>query len=174
MRFRHRSLPLLALLSFSAIAAVAAQPSETPPATKEVMLAAAPPTVDSVVTIEQRDVPKFTFTMIESVTAHAQIDRRDHRSPQRAPLSMQVVALGAIAGSVRAKVRCSSKTKNEGFDGTAFRFDAVYSSDPSSENKSFTDATPSLSLNMTISDGKPAADQFEEGKEYYLDFTPAE
>jgi hypothetical protein len=111
MRFRHRSLPLLALLSFSAIAAVAAQPSETPPATKEVML---------------------------------------------------------------AKVRCSSKTKNEGFDGTAFRFDAVYSSDPSSENKSFTDATPSLSLNMTISDGKPAADQFEEGKEYYLDFTPAE
>ena len=51
------------------------------------------------------------------------------------------------------------------------RFDAVYSDDKNSENYSFSQATPSLSLSMYISN--PAVlDAFEQGKEYYLDFTP--
>jgi hypothetical protein len=74
-------------------------------------------------------------------------------------------------GNVRAKVRCNSKTPSGG--ATHLSFGAVYSSEPNSENKAFSDATPTLSLNMSITDGKPAADAFEEGKEYYLDFSPA-
>jgi hypothetical protein len=164
MRVKHCSVALLAALVFAPVMLVAE------PVPKENVVAAEPqpaaPDSVVVVTIAARHVAVDSAIQIQSTDVP--------RAPVRAPLSMSVVALGAIAGTVRAKVRCSSKTKNEGFDGTAFRFDAVYSSDPGSENKSFTDATPALSLNMTISDGKPAADQFEEGKEYYLDFTPAE
>lgn len=74
-------------------------------------------------------------------------------------------------GNVRAKVRCNSRNETPG-SGTSLSFSAV--TDGSEENKSFSDATPNLSLNMTISPGKPAADSFEQGKEYYLDFSPAE
>lgn len=73
--------------------------------------------------------------------------------------------------AIRAKVRCNSKS--EGGGATHLSFGAVYSDDPNSENKAFSDSTPSLSLNMAIMDGKPAAEMFEQGKEYYLDFSPA-
>ena len=76
---------------------------------------------------------------------------------------------------VRAKMKCSSAAKQEEFGGdTVVRLDAVYSSDPNSENKSFSDYTPSASVIMTISKGKPAADQFVVGAEYYVDFTKVE
>lgn len=49
----------------------------------------------------------------------------------------------------------------------------VYSQDPDSENKKFWDATPSGEVKLgTIN--KAAADYFELGEEYYLDFTKAE
>jgi len=50
---------------------------------------------------------------------------------------------------------------------------AVYSTDPNSENKSFTDATPQAAIDITIDKKKPAAAAFEVGREYYVDFTPA-
>lgn len=73
--------------------------------------------------------------------------------------------------NVRAKVRCTSRNETPGM-GTSLSFSAV--TDGSEENKSFSDATPNLSLNMTISPGKAAADAFRQGQEYYVDFSPAQ
>ena len=93
----------------------------------------------------------------------------------RRALALHPHAPGDPHMSVRAKVRCNSKSPASGpGTATSLSFGAVFSDDPASENKAFSDATPSLSLSMSIADGKPAADQFEQGKEYYLDFTPAE
>ncbi len=52
-------------------------------------------------------------------------------------------------------------------------FQAVHSQDPNSENRRFWEATPSGEIRLgTVS---PAAwEQFELGKEYYIDFSPAE
>lgn len=70
----------------------------------------------------------------------------------------------------RAKFKVVSKDPCE---TGAVTFAPVYSSDPKHENKSFWDATPSGTIQMWISN--PAAfSQFELGKEYYVDFTPAE
>ena len=75
--------------------------------------------------------------------------------------------------TVRAKFVCNGKIPSYG-NQTTVCFNAVYSSDPNSENKVFTDATPSGRLEITISHDKPALDLFEVGKSYYLDFTPVE
>lgn len=48
----------------------------------------------------------------------------------------------------------------------------VYSTDPNHENKAFWDASPGGSLTLNVVN-KAASDQFELGKEYYVDFTPA-
>jgi hypothetical protein len=48
----------------------------------------------------------------------------------------------------------------------------VYDSNPTSENHNFWNATPSGEIRMTINNPDGAA-IFEEGKEYYVDFTPA-
>ena len=74
--------------------------------------------------------------------------------------------------TVRAKMQLGYKAKNPNGD-TRLNFYGVYSQDPASENKAFTDATPALNVSMVIAKDKPAADMFEQGKEYYLDFTPA-
>ena len=44
----------------------------------------------------------------------------------------------------------------------------------SEENKSFSRWTPVAYLEMWISDETPAGSFFEQGKEYYLDFTESE
>jgi hypothetical protein len=49
---------------------------------------------------------------------------------------------------------------------------AVYDSDPESENGKFFHATPAGSIQLSTVN-KEAAAQFEEGKSYYVDFTPA-
>jgi len=41
------------------------------------------------------------------------------------------------------------------------------------ENKDYAEATPSGKLELTIDKTRPAADFFETGKEYYLDFQEA-
>lgn len=74
-------------------------------------------------------------------------------------------------GSVRAKAQCGSRDMDSTGD-VHIRLFAVYSTDPESENKAFTDATPALTVLMTIAKGKPAAAMFEAGKEYYVDFIP--
>ncbi len=47
---------------------------------------------------------------------------------------------------------------------------AVYSSDPDSENRKFSDATPNGHLQMSIKAGGPL---FKQGAEYFLDFSEA-
>lgn len=73
---------------------------------------------------------------------------------------------------VRAKFKVSNITHHDG-GSTSLEMFPVYSSDPNHENKSFSDATPSGNIKLSISQGRPAASMFEVGKEYYVDFTPA-
>ncbi len=71
--------------------------------------------------------------------------------------------------TVRSKFRCDSKEKSN--DGYHLHFSVVTTG--SSENDIFFKWTPSGQLSMgTINE--VAAEQFEVGKEYYLDLTPAE
>jgi len=70
---------------------------------------------------------------------------------------------------IRAKFQCQ-KVKKESY-GEVIELQAVYSEE--GDNKSWSEATPSGSVNMVISN-EAAQGLFEEGKEYYLDFTPAE
>jgi hypothetical protein len=76
--------------------------------------------------------------------------------------------------SVRAKFRCSGITKREHWDKSqaAFTYDAEFHAvtGGSEENKAFFAATPTGNLKLST----VRADLFEPGKDYYLDFTPAE
>lgn len=70
--------------------------------------------------------------------------------------------------SVRAKVTCRSLA------GNWVHFDTVYEPDAAkdTENAWFTTATPGGQIQLLINN--PAAlSRFEQGKEYYVDFTPA-
>lgn len=77
---------------------------------------------------------------------------------------------------VRAKFFVSGVNKATSQVGgntiTTVKMHPVYSSDPDSENKVFTDATPcgEFTMGMTVPE---TADFFEPGQEYYLDFTRA-
>lgn len=68
---------------------------------------------------------------------------------------------------VRAKVNCTKKTESE------VCFTTVYEPDSSKndENARFTKATPWGEIRLGI-DNPEAMKQFEEGKQYYVDFTP--
>lgn len=70
---------------------------------------------------------------------------------------------------VRAKFKCICKTPLD--DGAEVVMEAVTSGNP--ENDSFFKYTPMGQLTMGVVN-PIAAEQFEVGKEYYLDFTPAE
>lgn len=73
---------------------------------------------------------------------------------------------------VRAKFRLDS-VKQWAYGGSkSFEFSAVYD-DGIEENKRYAKATPSGKLEIQI-DNPPAAEFFELGKSYYLDFTKAE
>jgi hypothetical protein len=72
--------------------------------------------------------------------------------------------------SVRAKFRVSSVTD---FGFTKQMKLVAVSDDGIPENQRYHKATPSGQIEMTI-DNPPAADQFTPGKEFYVDFTPAE
>jgi hypothetical protein len=72
---------------------------------------------------------------------------------------------------VRAKFKLSSIKQYE-YGGKQFEFSAVYD-DGIEENKRYAKATPSGSLLITV-DNPPAAEFFEIGKSYYLDFSKAE
>lgn len=72
--------------------------------------------------------------------------------------------------TVRAKMKCHAV---EHFEyGSKIRLGAVYGNN--GENKDFADATPAGECWMQISNGRPAGQLFEPGKEYYVDFTPVE
>ncbi|MHC1791833.1 hypothetical protein [Solidesulfovibrio sp.] len=79
--------------------------------------------------------------------------------------------------TVRAKFRCNHVQDNAqatamaGTGVTVF-MTPVFSDDPSSDNKKFTDATPAGNFNMTITVPETAA-FFVVGQEYYLDIAKA-
>lgn len=77
-----------------------------------------------------------------------------------------------MAQSVRAKFVCSQVTRFAHPGNVQVVLNPVMDS-RTPENKAFWDATPNGRLEMTITN-VAAADQFEPGKSYYLDFTPAE
>ena len=72
---------------------------------------------------------------------------------------------------VRAKLRVESKSELAG-GHRSINMRAVYSDDPASENRKFSDATPAAQFQITIKKDGPH-DFFEVGGEYYLDFTKA-
>lgn len=76
---------------------------------------------------------------------------------------------------IRAKVKVYGVTKHEdpNYPSEFIRISAVYSDDKTTENYSFSKATPSLDMTMAISN-PGAFNFFEQGKEYYLDFKPVE
>jgi hypothetical protein len=72
--------------------------------------------------------------------------------------------------TVRAKFRCNYIAEGKG--NWTIHMSPVYSDDPASENKFFTDATPAGTFQMVVTK-EEAAKAFEVGKNYYLDFTKA-
>lgn len=74
--------------------------------------------------------------------------------------------------STRCKFRCHSIIENT--YGHVISLGAAYApDDPESENGKFWTATPSGNIQMQINNPDGAA-VFEQGKDYYVDFTPSE
>ena len=76
----------------------------------------------------------------------------------------------------RAKFECTHvvpANKEMGYDAVAHLSAVIVNKDGSynEENKSFSDATPAGNLTISISADVPATKFFQEGREYYLDFT---
>lgn len=71
---------------------------------------------------------------------------------------------------VRAKFVCESVTNYEGSKTAKLR--AVYGT--AEENADFTKYTPNGTIEVNITNDAPASRAFEPGKNYYVDFTPAE
>jgi hypothetical protein len=70
---------------------------------------------------------------------------------------------------MRCKVVCSYKQILNG--ETQLFFNPVYSG--SEENKQFFKYTPGGQISLNVVN-PPVADRFEDGKEYYVDFSPAD
>jgi len=73
---------------------------------------------------------------------------------------------------VRAKFECVGIEDQPDYESKSVSFSPVING--SDENKSFSKYTPAGSLYLQISYETEAANAFEVGKEYYLDFTEAE
>lgn len=93
-----------------------------------------------------------------------------------------------MAGTVRAKFTVHQVNRHDRYtyeqqsDGSYtktrgeiqdVKLSPVYSPDPESENRKFWDATPQGSIELGVIN-QEAWSAFELGKEYYVDFTPAE
>lgn len=73
--------------------------------------------------------------------------------------------------TLRAKFQCSSINKSPDDSSAVVHLSAVTTG--SADNETWSKYTPSGQLQMTISN-PAAAEQFEQGKEYFIDITPAE
>lgn len=85
---------------------------------------------------------------------------------------MGFVKSNIIMAQVRAKFVCTGIVDYPTNEQKNVLFSPVTTG--SEENKSFSKYTPGGAANLVISYETQAADFFEEGKEYYLDFVPAE
>jgi hypothetical protein len=72
---------------------------------------------------------------------------------------------------IRGKFTCESVTPEHGNETVRLR--AVYAGEKNAEDNTFSEATPSAEVTMTISN-KSAHGAFVPGKQYYADFSPAE
>jgi hypothetical protein len=77
---------------------------------------------------------------------------------------------GVRISTVRAKLKVNYIQPIQG--GLVAHLNAVY--DGSDENKSFAKATPGAFMSITINEGTPAFDFFEQGQDLYLDFSIAQ
>lgn len=130
---------------------------------------------------------KIVFDVTESYLLRKLQEFRDEQAKQGHPLtSMKVevdsdslprgiynpqgeAAFREVGTTVRAKMACTELATYSG-GGVKVKLGAVYSNDPNSENRAFSDATPSGSCEMMIQGGRPAIKLFEAGAEYFLDF----
>lgn len=71
--------------------------------------------------------------------------------------------------AIRAKFQCLVVEEQPDYQQKKVSFVAV--TEGSEENKSFAKYTPAGSLELFVSDGTPASEFFEQGKEYYFDIT---
>ncbi len=113
----------------------------------------------------------FAVMLAVPPAAHAAVTMFQH-AITTAPgehLSLALATAPIALTSVRAKFSCSSV--EEFTHSSVAKFGAIHSS--KGENADFADATPSGQLQITISKGRPAAEFFEPGKSYYLDFSEA-
>jgi hypothetical protein len=76
--------------------------------------------------------------------------------------------------NVVAKMKCTEVAKSGDAKHPFVRIQlgAVCSQDPESENRSFANATPTASMQMSIDPGRPAAVAFEVGAEYLVTLSP--
>ena len=74
--------------------------------------------------------------------------------------------------STRCKFRCNSIIPQSN-ESVVVNLSAVMSDDPESENGKFWTATPSGQTTLWINNPAGAA-VFEQGKDYYVDFTPSD
>jgi hypothetical protein len=74
--------------------------------------------------------------------------------------------------SVRAKLYLASETRHGGYQGKTLKFVAHYD-DTIPEDRRFQKASPTATAEFLI-DNPAALAQFEVGKSYYVDFTPAD
>jgi hypothetical protein len=76
--------------------------------------------------------------------------------------------------SIRAKFQCTTVIPpTQDYDAVAY-LSAVYANDDGTvneENQSFSSATPSGQITISISKDVPASKFFKPGRSYYLDFT---
>ncbi len=77
-----------------------------------------------------------------------------------------------MSKKVRAKFVCTGITDYPANENKSVTFSPVI--DGSDENKSFSKYTPGGQIQLSISYETEASEVFEEGKEYYVDFSPAE
>jgi hypothetical protein len=71
---------------------------------------------------------------------------------------------------MRAKLEIQSVTQTT--YGETLKFNAVYGGATNKEDNTFSEATPSATLEMQISN-KALHGQFKPGQKFYVDFTPA-
>lgn len=71
----------------------------------------------------------------------------------------------------RTKFQVMSITQYALFSGAKIEMAPVYSDDPDHPNRAFWEATPNGKIEMQINNPS-ALEQFEVGKEYYVDFLP--